>query len=81
MGELTPKEFHGMVRDMDTHGQKPLYLGFVISILGMLAIFTAIVLEAEALGSLYYPTIIGGVLVWAGGQWCIHGPLRRAARH
>lgn len=69
-----------MVRDMDTHGQKPLYLGFVISVLGMLTIFAAIVLEAEKLGSLYYPTIIAGVVIWAVGQASIHGPLRRAAQ-
>ena len=69
-----------MVWDMDTHGQRPLYLGFVISVLGMLTIFAAIVLEAETLGSLYYPTIIAGVVIWAVGQASIHGPMRRSAQ-
>ena len=69
-----------MVRDMETHGQKPLILGFVISVLGMLTIFAAIVLEAEKLGSLYYPTIIAGVVIWAVGQVSIHRPMRRAAQ-
>jgi len=60
--------------------QTPLFLGFVISILGMLTIFSAIVLESETLGAMYYPTIIGGVVIWAVGQAAIHGPMRKAAQ-
>ena len=68
-----------MVRDMATRDQKPLFLGFIVSVVGRLTIFAAIVLEAEALGSLYYPTIIAGVVIWAVGQAAIHGPMRRDA--
>jgi len=68
------------VARMTAHDQKPLFLGFVVSIVGMLAIFSAIVLEAERLGALYYPTIIGGVVIWAIGQACIHGPMRQRAK-
>ncbi len=69
-----------MLRGMAAHDQKPLFLGFIVSVLGMLTIFSAIVLEAERLGSLYYPTIIAGVVIWAIGQACIHGPMRERAK-
>jgi len=62
------------------HDQKPLFLGFIVSILGMLTIFSAIVLGAEGLGSLYAVIIIAGIVIWAIGQACIHGPMRQRAK-
>jgi len=75
--ELTPRQIHAIMRSMQTHDQKPLVIGTLVSLIGMLTIFSTVVLEQATLGVWYVPTIVAGLVIWALGQAKIHGGIRQ----
>jgi hypothetical protein len=65
---------------MQAHDQKPLVIGTLVSLLGMLTIFSTVVLEHANLGALYIPTIVAGLVIWALGQAKIHSGIRQRSQ-